>query len=141
LYLQKIKINMSDKQKIEQVLQESYGSSGIAGLVKLMQLNYNMRNLSMFVSYKPLHGGFIIVVDNLDPDIISNYKRWKAIAEDFTLTDEQADPAKINIRDMKFAILESKHKTDKDRMMFINAEVRYIQFTIGGDHLVNYMIE
>lgn len=132
---------MVEKQIIEQFLQGSYGNSGIEGLVKLMQLNYTMQNLPMLVSYKPLHGGFIIVVDNLDPDIISNYKRWKAIAEDFTLTDEQADPAKISIRDMKFAILESKHKTDKDRMMFINADVRYIQFTIGGDHLVDYMIE
>ena len=132
---------MSDKQKIEQFLQGSYGSSGIEGLVKLMQLNYNMRNLPIVVSYKIVHAGNIIIVDNHDPIATSNYMKWKAIAENHSLTDEEADGAKINIRNMKSAILASKHQTESDRALFINADVLYIQFTVGGVHLVNYEIE
>jgi hypothetical protein len=73
--------------------------------------------------------------------MIEDFKWWTAIASNHSLPDEPADPAKIKIRDMKFAILETKHKSEKDRMMFVNADVLYIQFTIGSIHLVNYMIE
>jgi hypothetical protein len=59
---------MENKNFFEHSL-HSYSESGVKGLVKLMQLNYTMRNLPFVVTYKSIPtGGNIIIVDNRDPN-------------------------------------------------------------------------
>src|ERR1700709_2403713 len=117
---------MDNRKQVENFVQNQYGKSGIAGIVQMMQLNYGMCNEKVVVS----GSGHEIKVDFQKPEAVQEYYSLRYILDnEDLLPEEQLDDAKRTVNKMKWDILSNK-QSEKDRELFLGAEVYYITFSI-----------
>ena len=125
------------KDEIKNYLHNQFGSSGIVGIVQLIKANYAIQSIPVSVS----SSGHEIKIDLQHPEVVKEYLALRYIIDredDFPET--QLDNAKRAVNKMKWDILDRKQSA-QDRNTFIDADVRYITYSIGGVFLVHYPIE
>jgi hypothetical protein len=121
---------MSIKSAVEKMLHREFDNSGMNGLVRMLQINYSMRNIKANVT----GSGNEVKIDFVDKEQIENQIQLRRIINNpMYYPNSDVKKAHEIVEQMRAGISQGiTTQTHKDKQMFINAKVNKVTFSIGG---------